>query len=64
MEKSEMIWIASVAIGKNLDYETLYYSDYMYGKESFTDEVYEYVTECRKIGQLAFREKYKEYKLY
>lgn len=64
MEKSEMIWIASVAIGKNMDYETLKYSDYMYGKETLTEEVYQYVIECRKIGVVAFYEKYKEYKLY
>lgn len=64
MEKSEMLWIASVAIGKNMDYETLKYSDYLYGKEAFADDVYQYVTECRKIGEDAFREKYKEFKLY
>lgn len=64
MEKSEMIWIASVAIGKKLDYETLNYSDYMYGKEDFTDDVYEYVIECDEIGMIAWKEKYKDYKLY
>lgn len=64
MEKTEMLWIASCAIGKNLDYEELEYSDYMYGKTQFTDEVWEYVVECREIGTKAFYEKYKEFKLY
>lgn len=64
MEKSEMLWIASVAINKNYDHETLKYSDYMYGKESLTSEVYEYVEECKETGTKAFYEKYKEYKLY
>lgn len=64
MEKSEMIWIASWAIAKRIDFEELKYSDYMYGKESLTPEVWEYVEECDEIGQFAFREKYKEFKLY
>lgn len=64
MEKEEMIWIASVAVAKNIDYEKLYYSDYMYGNENLTDEVYKYVIECKEIGTIAFYEKYKEYKLY
>lgn len=64
MEKKDLLWNASVAIGKNMDYETLKYSDYMYGKEEFTDEVWEYVEECQREGTIAFYEKYKEYKLY
>jgi len=59
MEKKEMINIALTAIDKNMDYETLYYSDYMYGKEKLTDKVYEYVIECKEIGSIAFMEKYK-----
>lgn len=64
MDKAEMVWAASVAIGKNLDYETLCYSDYMYGNEDSMDEVWEYVIECRDIGENAFRDKYDEFKLY
>jgi hypothetical protein len=64
MEKSEMIWIASVAWGKDMDYETLEYSDYMYGKEKFIDDVWEYVEELNDFGRIAFYEKYKDYKLY
>ena len=64
MKESEMIWAASVAIGKDIDYETLCYSDYMHGNESSADEVWEYVIECREIGETAFRDKYAEFKLY
>ena len=64
MEKSELIWIASVAIGKNLDYEELKYSDYLYDNEDQIDDVWEYVEECQDDGRTAFYEKYKEYKLY
>ena len=64
MDKAEQIWIASVAVGKKLDYETLYYSDYMNGNEEYTESVYEYVVECENIGRIAFNEKYSEYDLY
>ena len=64
MNESEKIWTASVAIGKNMDYETLLYSDYMYGHMELIDDVWEYVTECQEDGMNSFREKYKEHKLY
>ncbi len=64
MDKAEMIWIASVAQGKDIDSESLYYSDYLYGKEDFFDEVMEYVQEWNDYGEIAFRKKYSEYKLY
>jgi len=64
MEKKEMIWIASVAIAKSIDYETLRYSDYMYGKEDLTDDVWEYVEEARENGMNWFRETYADFKLY
>jgi hypothetical protein len=64
MDTEEMIWIASIALGKNLDYETLRYSDYMYGKEDLTDKVYEYVDEAKDIGLKKFHEKYSEYKMF
>ena len=64
MEKSEKIWIASIAAQKGHDYESLYYSDYMYDNESETDEVFEFVEEYHEFGRIAFYEKYKEYKLY
>lgn len=64
MEKADLIWIATIAIGKKMDYETLKYSDYLYGKESEIDNVWEYVEECEKIGTEAFKAKYNIYKLY
>lgn len=64
MEESEKIWIASIAIAKQYGYETLKYSDYMYGNEEFIDDVWDYVKECANGGQIAFYEKYKEFKLY
>lgn len=64
MELEEIVWIASVAIGKRLDYETLRYSDYMYGKEDEIDTVWELVTECDEIGRGAWRAQYHMYKQY
>lgn len=54
MEQEELIQIALVAIDKNMDFETLKYSDYMYGKEDQTDDVWKYVEECREIGTILF----------
>ncbi len=64
MNTAEQIWAASVAIGKRMDYEQLKYSDYMYGNEDKTEDVWEYIEECEKIGREAFKEKYKTYKIY
>lgn len=64
MEESEKIYIATKAFDKNWDIEQLRYGDDMYGKEEFTDDVWEYVNELRDDGRTAFYEKYKEYKLY
>ncbi len=58
MEEKEMIWIAKIAIDKKMDYETLMYSDYLYGKEEMVDDVWEFVSECESIGTVAFYEKY------
>jgi len=58
MEQKEMIKIARRAIGKGWDFETLKYSDDMYGKESLADYVWDYVDECKKIGTTAFDSKY------
>ena len=64
MEESEKIRIASLAVGKNMAFDELYYCDDMYGHEDMTDDVWEYVTECKEIGSIAFREKYKDVELY
>jgi hypothetical protein len=61
MNKKEMIQIARSAIDKNMDYETLYYSDYMYGNKKLTEDVYEYVIEAREQGTNWFNEEYSEY---
>lgn len=64
MTKEELIWAASVAAGKRIEYENFMYSDYMYGNENLIDEVWEYVVEWNDYGEIAFREKYKDFKLY
>ncbi len=64
MELTEKIWIASVAVSKNMNYEDLKYSDYLYGNEDLIDDVWNFVEECKEAGTKAFYEKYKEYKLY
>jgi hypothetical protein len=64
MEKSEIIWVASVAVGKNIGYEELKYSDYLYRNEDKIDEVWTIVDECIENGTDWFKEKYKDYELY
>lgn len=64
MEKSEMLWIASKYFAKGYSKDQLQYGDDLYGKEKFTDDVWEYVEECKEIGTTAFYEKYKDFKLY
>ena len=58
MDKERMISIAKIVIQKNLNYEELYYSDFMYGIEKMTDEVWEYVEEAKEIGMGCFNRKY------
>jgi len=53
-----MISIAKTAINKRMDFETLKYSDDLYGKEDFAEDVWEFVEECDEIGSKAFYEKY------
>lgn len=59
MSKQEQIEIAKWCIDKGYDFEQLDYSDNMYGKTEFTEDVWEYVVECQEIGTIAFNEKYK-----
>jgi len=58
MQQKQIIDIAKRAIRKGWDFEMLKYSDDLYGKENLADEVYEFVIECRKIGEDAFAAKY------
>lgn len=64
MTQQKIIWIATWAWSKGLDYEETMYSDYLYGNEDKIDEVWEYVNELNEYGRVAFYEKYKEFKLY
>ncbi len=64
MEKSKMLWIASKYAATGYSFEQLKYGDDLYGKEHLASEVWEYVEECKEIGHIAFREKYKDFKLY
>lgn len=58
--KIEKVNIARIALEKNMGYETLYYSDYLHGREHLTDEIWEYVTEAKDNGLNWFYEHYKE----
>ena len=64
MNKEELISLASIAVGKGYSYETMMYSDFLYGEEDSIDDVWAYVVECQDIGRNEFRKKYKDYKLY
>ncbi|WP_407491743.1 hypothetical protein [Elizabethkingia anophelis] len=69
MEKSEIIFLASKSISKFWSYEQLKYGDDLHSVDrdnldDIVDEIWEYVEEHYEIGDKAFREKYKEYKLY
>jgi hypothetical protein len=69
MEKKEMLWIASRAIGKGYTYEQVCDGDDCYeleGEEGMLikEQIGEYMEELQDIGRTAFYEKYKEYFLY
>lgn len=61
MEEKEKIQIAYVALNKKMDYETLKYSDYLYGREVLVDEVWEIVLEAELQGMRWFKETYKDF---
>jgi|GEM_PF-1643478 len=70
MKTEEKIYIASKYAEKGYSYEDLKYGDDLYhldgsdDKETILDEIWEYVAEYEDYGSIAFREKYKAYKLY
>ena len=64
MDKAEMIYLATKCQSKGWTYEQLYYGDDLYDKEEFADNIWEYVIELEEIGYIAFKEKYKEFKMY
>lgn len=64
MELEEILWIASKFANKGYDFEKMKYSDDLYGREGFADNVWEYMEEFKDIGRIRFYEKYKAFKLY
>jgi hypothetical protein len=70
METKDKIWIASKYAEKGYDYSDLRYGDDLYHldgkpeKEDIMDDIWNYVEEYKSIGSIAFREKYKDFKLY
>jgi hypothetical protein len=58
MTTDEIIKLAIRAFDKKWEYETLYYSDDLYGHEKDANEVWTYVEELEDIGRKAFLEKY------
>lgn len=65
MTTERIIWIATWAFDKGYDYETVMYSDFLYGQpDPVCDEVWDYVIELKEIGKNQFYKKYKEFKLY
>ena len=53
-----MIKLAKLAWEKGYGFEQFKYSDYMYGQESFADEVWDFVDEIKSIGIIEFDSKY------
>jgi len=51
--------IASIAMDKNMNFETLKYSDYLYDEENAANDIWAYIQECREIGTKAYYAKYK-----
>ena len=69
MKTEDELWIASLAIGKNYKTQDIYDSDYLYSLDAIEkDEAFAniciYIKECKSIGTIAFKEKYKKFKLY
>ena len=69
MEKHEMIWIASKYVAKGYSQEQMRDGDDCYhlkGEEgrAIKDMIAEYMEEIEDYGKIAFKEKYKEFKLY
>ena len=60
LNQSQCIKLAVIVANKLMDFETLYYSDYMNGNESQAEEVYDYVIEYRTMGSLNFERFYKD----
>ena len=59
-----MIYLASKAADKGTDYDSLKYGDDLHGREKYAHTIWQYVEDYKEMGSTAFREKYKEYKMY
>lgn len=69
MELKDKLFLASKAFDKGWDYETLMYGDDLYNysgeeRDKILYEVWEYVDEISENGIRAFKEEYKDFKLY
>ena len=66
MTKGEIVKVASYALMKGYDYETICFCDEMYGKEEFMDQVWDIVIEAQENGMVWFRTwaKENEYEIY
>lgn len=70
MEFKDKVFIASKYAEKGYSYEDLSYGDDLYhldgddSKEEVLDDIWDLVTEYKEEGSKAFREKYRDYKLY
>lgn len=69
MNKEELIYQATKVFNKGWDYEKLKYSDDMYNYngdelEDLCDKIFDYVSEIETYGTIAFKEKYKDVKMY
>ncbi len=56
MERAELFQLASYALMKGYDYETMGYCDAMYGIGEYLDDVWEIVEEAKEKGLAWFRE--------
>jgi len=67
MDRAELFKLASYALMKGYDYETMYYCDEMYGKPAETmDAVWDIVNEAEERGLYWFRDEaiVNNYKIY
>jgi len=66
MERAELFELASYALMKGYDYETMYYCDEMYGRGEYLDDVWEIVEEAHENGLAWFRveAKMNDYQIY
>ena len=58
MNEDEKIKLARKAFDKGWDFETLKYSDDLYGREDKAEDVWEFVELCKSIGTIAFDARY------